>query len=414
RLDRRLRRSIDFAVHGREFMVEGLRNTAETAARLARRLDRSTGVQDALRFVFEQWNGTGPYARRAESIPLVSRIIYATIFLEIMHQLGGREAAISLARGRRGKTLDPDVIDAFLLVASRPDFWRGLEEESVWSLVREMEPDSPYRYLGAERIDEVARAFADFADLKSIYSAGHSRRVAALAERTAARLQLPHEHVGTIRRAALMHDLGLVAVPSFILHKPSSKLGPAESDTLRLHPHHSERILARVPVFLTLCPIVVAHHERPDGEGYPRGLRGEQVPIGARVIAAADVFDELAHARPDGDALQPGQALHSLARESGTRFDRAVLDALAQVLDLQQPPMAPESTLKHNWPAGLSDREVEVLRSLASGASRRVIAARLTVSEHTVRHHLEHIYAKIDVRTRVEATLFALEHDLVR
>jgi HD-GYP domain-containing protein (c-di-GMP phosphodiesterase class II) len=331
-----------------------------------------------------------------------------------MHQFGGREAATSLARGRRGKTLDPDIVDAFLRVSSRFSFWAGLEDESVWLRVREMEPESPYRYLRADRLDDVATAFADFADLKSMYSAGHSRRVAALAARTATQMALPPNHVTTIRRAALLHDLGLVAVPAFVLHKPSDRLAPAELDTLRLHPHHTERILARMPVFSPLCSIVAAHHERMDGNGYPRGLRGEQVPIGARVLAVADVFDELTHVRPEGPALPPQSALAALVAESGTRFDAAVLDALAQILDL---PVAAAPQLnqaaKHEWPAGLTDREVEVLRVLSTGATRRDVAQRLNVSEHTVRHHLEHIYTKIDVRTRVEATLFALEHELV-
>ena len=329
RLDKRLRQSIDFAIHGREFMLEGLRNSAETASRLARRLDRSPGVQEALRYAFEQWNGRGPYARRAGSIPLVSRIVYATIFLEVLHQVGGRNAAISIAQGRRGKTLDPDVVDAFLRLAARADFWSELEDESVWSRVREMEPESPYRYLSEDRLDGVAAAFADFADLKSVYSAGHSRRVAALASAIAARVALPALDVTNIRRAALMHDLGLVGVPSFVLHRPSSKLGLAEAETLRLHPHHTEWILARVPVFAPLCPIVAAHHERPDGNGYPRGLRGDQLPVGSRILAVADTYDELTHARPDGAALAPNDALQALAAESGARFDRAALAALA-------------------------------------------------------------------------------------
>ena len=141
RLDTRLRRSIDFALHGKEFMLEGLRNTADTASRMARRLGTSIGVQEGLRFVFEQWNGHGPYGRRTAEIPLVSRIVFATIFLEVFHQLGGREAAVALARGRRGKTLDPQVVDAFLKVASLPDFWTGLEDDAVWARVRQLEPD---------------------------------------------------------------------------------------------------------------------------------------------------------------------------------------------------------------------------------------------------------------------------------
>ncbi len=106
----------------------------------------------------------------AVSIPLISRIVYATIFLELFHQLGGREAAMQLARGRRGKTLDPVIVDAFLRLAERDAFWAGLEDESVLLHVRDIEPGLPARYLSADRLDDVARAFADFADLKSMFS----------------------------------------------------------------------------------------------------------------------------------------------------------------------------------------------------------------------------------------------------
>jgi HD-GYP domain-containing protein (c-di-GMP phosphodiesterase class II)/DNA-binding CsgD family transcriptional regulator len=412
RLDRRLRRSIDFAMHGREFMVEALRNTGETAARLARRLDRPPGVQEGLRFAFEQWDGGGPYERRADAIPLISRIVYATVFLEVIHQLSGREAALQLGRGRRGKTLDPTVVDAFLSVSTDSDFWPGLEDEAVWDVVCDMEPESPYRFVDPRNLDDAARAFADFADLKSFFTAGHSRRVADLSERLATSLGVAPEHVAEIRRAALLHDIGLVAVPSFVLHKPTSRLAVAEWETLRLHPYYSQRILARVPAFGAAGDLVASHHERPDGQGYPRGVRGEQIPLGARVLSVADAFDELTHDGPDGPGLEAGPSLQAVVREAGSRFDRDVVEALRKVLDVSAPALlAPPA--RHEWPAGLTDREVEVLRLLATGASRRDMAERLSVSEHTIRHHLEHIYTKLDVRTRVEATLFALEHNLI-
>jgi HD-GYP domain-containing protein (c-di-GMP phosphodiesterase class II) len=413
RMDTRLRRSIEFVVRGREFMHEGLRNTAETAARLARRLGRSAGVQEGLRFVFEQWDGGGPYARRGDSIPLVSRIVFATLFLEVLHQFGGRDAALHLARRRRGKSLDPDVVDAFVSLAEHAEFWRGLEDESVRDLVRQMEPESPYRLVTADRLVEAAAAFADFADLKSFYTAGHSRRVAALATRIATDMGLPSATVQTIRVAALLHDLGVVAVPSFVLHKAHDRLTAAEWESLRLHPYHGERIVAQVPAFAAAGELVATHHEQPDGGGYPRGVRGEQIPVGARVLAVADAFDELTHTRPDGPALSNSEAVDVLRRDSGTRFDASALSALMRLLQLPDSSASLAPPVKRQWPADLTDREVEVLRLLATGANRREIAQQLVVSEHTVRHHLEHIYAKIDVRTRVEATLFALEHELL-
>jgi HD-GYP domain-containing protein (c-di-GMP phosphodiesterase class II) len=212
----------------------------------------------------------------------------------------------------------------------------------------------------------VALAFADFADLKSTYSAGHSRRVGELAERIA----------------------------------------------LRLHPYHAERILARVPALESAAPLVAAHHERMDDKGYYRGMAGEHIPLGARIIAVADAFDELAHDSPDHVALDPELALERMHDQTDWSLWREAVEALAR--ELGAGAVARHAPKTSQLPAGLTSREVEVLQLLARGMSRREVAQALVVSEHTVRHHLEHIYTKIGVGTRVAATLFAVEHSLLR
>ena len=422
-LGTRVTRAVRFAVSGKAFMTEGLQNTCEVAARLAGRLGMSTGVQEALRFAFEHWDGSGPRGRHSDAIPVVSRIVYATIFIEVFHQVGGRAAAIELARKRRGKALDPAVTDALGHLAADDAFWQALESDSIWPLVRGLEPDSPYRYFRETRLDDAAKAFADFADLKSFYMAGHSRRVAELAERVASALGSSSAELVTVRRAALLHDFGLAAVPSFNLHKPEERLTDGERETLRLHPYHAERILARVPAFAPAVPLVGAHHERPDGRGYYRGLPYAQIPLGARIIAVADRFDELTHAGPERPALGVEPALAQMRGEVGTGLCPEAFSALLSSLQVPSPaPLRARATAgpepaagpRPSWPAGLTDREIEVLRLLATGASRREMARALSVSEHTVRHHLSHIYDKIGVRTRVAATLFAIERALLQ
>jgi HD-GYP domain-containing protein (c-di-GMP phosphodiesterase class II)/DNA-binding CsgD family transcriptional regulator len=285
----------------------------------------------------------------------------------------------------------------------------------VWTTVLAMEPQSPHRYLKEEKLEDIALSFADFADLKSFYSAGHSRRVGDLAERIARRMRLPSTEVATVRRAALMHDLGLVAVPSFTLHKPHDQLTQGEWEQLRLHPYHAERILSRVPALASVVPLVAAHHERFDGRGYYRGLAGSHIPLGARIIAVADRFDELSHDTPDQLALDVEGALRRMSEEAGHALCPDAFEALAQALgeDGLAPFTRPKSQ-PPEWPAGLTDREVEILRLLAKGLLRREMAAQLYLSEHTVRHHLAHIYSKVGVSTRVGATLFAMEHNLLR
>lgn len=411
----RAQQLLDFALHGKESTREGFRNTCEVAGRFAVRLGMPEVVRIALVSVFEQWDGSGPGGTRGEAVPLISRIVYTTSFLEAFHHVGGRAAALRLAEERRGKAFDPTVVDAFLSIAGEEALWETLEQESVWMRVLSMEPPSPYRYIKEDQLEAVALSFADFADLKSFYSSGHSRRVGDLAERMAKHMRLPEVEVSAIRRAALMHDLGLVTVPSFVLHKPQQQLTQVEWERLRLHPYHAERILARVPILAPVVPLVAAHHERLDGRGYYRGLAGSQIPLGARIIAVADRFDELTHDTPDEPMVDQESALQRMSDEVGHALCPDAFRALAE--ELRASEATSPSRRKSRapaWPAGLTDREVEIVRLLSKGLSRHEMAQQLVVSEHTVRHHLEHIYDKVGVSTRVGATLFAVEHGLLQ
>jgi HD-GYP domain-containing protein (c-di-GMP phosphodiesterase class II) len=218
----------------------------------------------------------------------------------------------------------------------------------------------------------------------------------------------------TVRLAGLMHDLGLVAVPSFVLRKSQQDLSAAEWERLRLHPYHAERILSRIPAFHAVIPLVGAQDERVDGQGYYRGLAGSQIPPGARILAVADRYDELTRGLPGHLPLDVGAALERLYDDAGKAYAEDCVRALEE--ELRSDGTAKGHTRgsrQRQWPGGLTSREVELLRLLAGGLSRREVATQLYLSEHTVRHHLEHIYDKIGVRTRVAATLFAVEHDLL-
>ena len=112
-----------------------------------------------------------------ETIPVISRIVLVTSFLEVFHRVEGRDATKEIALARRDKAFDPGVVDAFLSVAQRETFWTGLERDKVWDSVLSMEPEqSPNRYIGEEKLRDVALAMADYADLKSPFLAGRSRR----------------------------------------------------------------------------------------------------------------------------------------------------------------------------------------------------------------------------------------------
>lgn len=364
--------------------------------------------------VFEQWDGRGmPYGVRGDAISTISRIVLVTSFLEVFHREEGREATRQVALAQRGKAFDPSVVDAYLSVAQNESFWSGLEQESVWDSVLSMEPEeSTHRYMGKDRLVDVALALADYADLKSPFTTGRSRRVADLAERIARRMALPETEATHIYRAALVHDIGMVAIPSFVLNKPQNSLTEADREQIRLHPYHSERILSKVPAMEPIIPLVATHHERMDGRGYYRGLEGSEVPLGARIIAVADRFDELTHDSPDGPGRESNQAIDVMRQEVGGRISLDAFHALLEDLDGVDRPRRMR-TRQQEWPERLTDREIDVLRLIAKGLKRRQVAKALFIAEGTVRSHLEHIYSKIGVSTRAAATLFAVEHDLI-
>jgi HD-GYP domain-containing protein (c-di-GMP phosphodiesterase class II) len=384
------------------------------ASRIAQRLDMPQAVQDALMHVFEQWDGHGmPYGIERETIPVISRIVLVTSFLEVFHRVEGRDATKQVALARRDKAFDPGVVDAFLSIAEREAFWTGLERERVWDSVLSLEPEqSTNRYIGEEKLRDVALAMADYADLKSPFLAGRSRRVADLAQGIALRMGLSESQVATIYQAALVHDIGIVAVPSFVLNRSQDSHTEAEREQFRLHPYHSERVLSRVPAMEPIIPIVAAHHERMDGRGYYRGLKGSEIPLGAQIIAVADRFDELTHDMPDGLGRERDQAIDLMRKEVGGRISHDAFQALVDDLSGTNRSHR-QRARQQDWPAGLTDREVEVLRLIAKGLNRRQAATALFIAEGTVRSHLEHIYSKIGVSSRSAATLFAVENDLL-
>jgi HD-GYP domain-containing protein (c-di-GMP phosphodiesterase class II)/DNA-binding CsgD family transcriptional regulator len=378
----------------------------EVGARLAERLGLGPGVRDGLYQSFERWDGKGtPQGLAAEDICLPARLAEVGHQAVIFDQMGGPASAVEVIRRRAGRWFDPGVAETFAR------FGAGILDEigsqDVWAAALEAEP-APPRTIGREDLDGLARALADKVDLKSPFTLGHASEVAALSERAAVALGFGPEAVIDLRRAALLHDLGRVAVSNGIWEKQAA-LSTTEWERVRLHPYQTERILARSRVLEPLARTAGMHHERQDGSGYHRGTSGTQVPAAARVLAAADAFQAMTQDRPHRPGLAPEAASAALAEEARSgRLDpecvRAVIEAAGQ----------PVPKVRTEWPASLSDREVEVLRLLARGLSNRAIGGRLYISPRTAEHHVQHIYTKIGGSTRAAAAMFAMEHGLLR
>ena len=232
----------------------------------------------------------------------------------------------------------------------------------------------------------MCRTFGDLADLKSPSLHGHSTAVGDLAGDAAHRLRLPDAE--RVRIAGYLHDLGRVAVSSAVWDKPGP-LSRNDRDQVELHPYYTERVLARVPALGDLARLAGQHHERIDGSGYHRGLLGGATTLPARVLAAADRYRCLVEPRPYRADASPGEAARSLREDA--RAGRLDADAVAAVLEAA----GHRSGTRRPRPAGLSDRQLQVLRLLAAGLSNKQIAAHLVVSPRTAERHVQDVYTKI-------------------
>ncbi len=375
-----------------------------SAGELADRLGLGDHVREPLLQAFERWDGRGvPGARGGADLAESIRVVHLADNVEAFYDAGGADAAIAVAQQRRATQFDPDLVDLFCDHAA--EILDGIGDLAAWDEVIALEPRLG-EALPSEQLDSALRALGDFADLKSPLLTGHSSSVAELAAQAGGQLGLPGADVATIRRAAWIHDIGIIGVPSGVWDEPGSwSLGQRER--ARTHPYLGERMLSGVPQLGAIARCAALHHERLDGSGYPRGCTADAIPIGARVLAAADVYRALREPRPHRPAVDTDEAEQILRAEvTAGHLDG---DATNEVLRAAGHRVRRRAEL----PGGLTRREVEVLVQLARGRSNPQIAAELHVSRKTVSTHLEHIYAKLGVTTRTDAALFAMRHGLI-
>jgi HD-GYP domain-containing protein (c-di-GMP phosphodiesterase class II) len=290
-------------------------------------------------------------------------------------------------------------------VLDRALIFADLDHAATWAEIIDAEPTlgAP---LGAEELDHALVAVGDFTDLKSPYTLGHTRAVTELATASASALSWSGDEITHIRRAALLHDLGRLGVSNAIWDKPGP-LSSAETERVRFHPYLTERMLASSPALAALGATAAQHHERTDGSGYPRNLRGDAMTPPGKLLAAADAYAGKSEPRPHRPALSAAEAAQHLRDEVKTgRLDAQCVSA---VLEAAGHPVR----RRQEWPAGLTTREVEVLRLLARGLSNKQIAERLVVARKTVGNHVEHIYMKTGVSNRARASLFAVRQGLM-
>jgi DNA-binding CsgD family transcriptional regulator len=380
--------------NGKERLLEA---HCEVASRLSEDMGLPSNVSAALEKAYARWDGKGvPLDVGGEAVPASIRVSVVARDVELWEREFGSSHAVDTMKKRRGRAYDPTVVDAALEI--------GLTElrrcdDDLWETVLGLEPDPWLEAVGPD-IRSALRALGDFADLKVPEFTGHSRRVERIVTDAAKQAGLTPEESETLARAGIVHDLGVVAAPAGVWLRPDP--GPADEEHARLHPMWSERLLMRIGRLHAVAALAGKHHERLDGTGSPAGLRGD-MGLQAALLACAEFYDETKGRTGDSDeAIAETKRLAA----SGALPGGAVASVLSAVGE-------PEPLVEVDRPAGLTEREVDVLRLLAGGDTNRQIAERLGISVKTVGSHVEHIYSKAGVSSRAAATLFAVSNGLV-
>lgn len=371
----------------------------ELGRMLTDRLGLPTTISGMFAYESERWDGKGlPGLAEGDAIPLPVRIVHVARDATVQSMLGDRSFVVDVLNRRAGAAFDPDVARLAVLHSDVLE-----SHESPWEAVLAAEP-KPWLALEGLEIDQALAAMGEFSDIASSYTLGHSEGVASLAMGAAMQLGLAPADVRRVNRAGLVHDLGRVSVPLRVWEK-SSKLATSDWEMVRLHAYHSERVLARSPLLSDLIPVAGLHHERLDGSGYHRGSGGATLDPQARLLAVADAYHAMREPRPYRPALPAAEAAASILDEArGGLLDPEAVAAVLQIAGEEAPSI--------ERPAGLTERQVEVVRLLVRGLQTKQIARQLDISAKTADRHIQNAYRKMGVSTRAGAALFAMQRGL--
>jgi len=393
-----------FRVDGKRESDEMFGNHRAAATALADALGIPEPLRTGVGQVFERWDGKGEPDERcgAESAFSARAANLGDIVMAIL-RAGGTDAAVAVIRARRGAALDPDLVDVFCEEAD--DIFEVLASVDPFDAAMKLCPPLDDE-LDPVRLDEGLAVLADFVDLKSPSGLGHQSATAGIADAAADEFGMAANERRAVRRAALLHDLGRLGVPAAVWESERA-LTPAQSEQIRLHPYFTETILSPFPGLRPLGRLAGQHHERLDGSGYPRGIAGEAISRAGRLLAAADLYSAKAERRPYRPPTPVSELPALLRGEVGDgRLDADAVEAVLSAAGHRR-------HRRREWPAGLTGREVEVLRLAARGRSNADMAAELHVSPKTIGNHLDHIYTKTGAHNRAMIAVFAMRHGLM-
>ena len=308
---------------------------SERSAGIVQKLGLSTETVRAIGALDEHWDGSGyPERLRGPNIPLLGRILGVAQHLDVFASERDRDTAIRELHERSSIWFDPKLVRVVDTLENRNGLWQQCLASDGTDTARRLALDlEPMQHGSAPTdVDRICEAFADVVDAKSPFTYRHSVGVADIATSMATVLQLAPDRVQLVRRAALLHDLGKLAIPNSVLDKPGD-LTPEEWDMVVQHPRLTREILNRIDSFAELAEIAGAHHEKLDGSGYPDGLTASQLSLEARIVAVADVYQALIEQRPYRSGLTHSEAMKVLHRLAGVKLDAHCIAAIAVARD---------------------------------------------------------------------------------
>jgi len=323
----RARRLLGIAANQQEIGESISQTRCSRGAQIALSLGLSNGAAECIASLEERWDGTGnPNRLRADEIPLLSRIAAIAQTLEVFAKTFDRDMAYTILRKRSGKWFDPEMVKAAQSFQKDDAFWEAVATDSRATLLA-LDCAAVVEQATDTRLDAVCNAFAQIVDAKSPFTGAHSSRVCAYAVEIGEAMGIRGPRLTTLRRAALLHDIGKLGVSNTILDKPG-QLDDDEWKSIRLHPYYTHEILGQITGFARLTEIASAHHERLDGTGYHLGLSADRLDLEMRILAVADVFDALRAKRPYREALPIEQVFQILDKDAGKALDGECIASL--------------------------------------------------------------------------------------
>jgi len=285
-----------------ERLGKGIHQHAERGSALLRDSGIFAPLADIVHYHHDRWNGDNPSGLQGDAIPLASRIIHLADRVDVVARrdrpiLSQREDICRMIQEGSDRQFDPLVVEAFLRRSRLESFWLDQSNAGYIPLfLSKMAVWGASNYT-AEEVLRIAELYATLIDRMSAFTATHSRSVSLVASLLAAEAGFCGTELTMMRIAGLLHDLGKLSVPNAILNKPGP-LTQEETNIMRQHPYYTYRILEQMENFSSIAAWAALHHETLDGQGYPFKIGGDDLPLGSRIMAVADIFVALAEDRP--------------------------------------------------------------------------------------------------------------------